>query len=218
MKNIMPVIMHKHQLSFIISLCVFSIMVSSFTAGRALPAREISIVKRAWPLPANCGSICIDGDISLVLTNDTSASVAIEGKEKDISAIQPVMENGVLFINAAKRFSFAKRTVYLPAMALQLIRLNGNGDISSAGYINTHGLHIILNGNITVKVKTRGAIQFDAPDEIEVKKKTACAQPNQQPAYLQPSLTAAATTAVVTEEELPDAPCGMLRLLLPTLL
>lgn len=112
--------------------------------------------------------IRLEGDISVILTNDPPGTVIVEGTEKELNKIMPVFENNVLIIDVNRKHFFARLTLYLSAITLQTMQLNGDGNISSTDFIRSAHLHISLNGNINVKVKTLGQISFDMPDDIEL--------------------------------------------------
>lgn len=103
-----------------------------------------------------------------MLTNDPAGTVIIEGKEKELKKIRPVLKDNILIIDFNRKHLFAKLTLYLSAITLQTIQLNGDANISSIEFIKSDHLHISLNGNINVKVKTMGQLSFDTPDDIEL--------------------------------------------------
>jgi Putative auto-transporter adhesin, head GIN domain len=129
---------------------------------------DLPVIRKELKVERTFEHIHIEGDISLVLTNDPAGTIIIEGKEKELKKIRPVFEKNVLIIDANRKQLFAKLTIYLSAITLQTIQLNGDGNISSIAFIQSEYLHISLNGNIKVKVKTMGQISFDTPDDIEL--------------------------------------------------
>lgn len=141
----------------------------SFTAIEASGVLKFPVVTKELTIANNFTSIRIEGNVSLVLTDKPAGSIIIEGEEKDIQQISPVFENNVLVLDAGRRFSFAPLTIYLSALTLQTIRVNGDGNISSSGCIKADGLHLLLNGNIKVKLRALGHISFDAPEDIEIR-------------------------------------------------
>ena len=52
------------------------------------------------------------------------------------------------------------------------MQVNGDGDISSTGMIQSDELHITLNGAVDVKIKTTGKVNIDAPGDLELKWKS----------------------------------------------
>src|SRR5215467_11348291 len=55
----------------------------------------------------------ISGDVSIVLTNAIGTNIMLEGNNKDIDLVKTTVKNGTLEINAEKKKTFSKLTVYL---------------------------------------------------------------------------------------------------------
>lgn len=146
----------------------FLLLLFSFKPAEDIQLQKLPVVKKELKVDGSFKSIRIEGDVSLVLTNDPAGTIIIEGKEKEVKKISPFFENSVLVIDTDHRQLFAKFIIYLSALTLQTIQLNGDGNISSIDFLRSDHLHISLNGNIKVKVKTMGRLSFDAPDDIEL--------------------------------------------------
>ncbi len=126
------------------------------------------IIRKELKVDSTFRSIQIEGDISVMLTNDPAGTIIIEGKENELNKIRPVFKNDVLFIYLNRKNIFSKLTLYLSVTTLQAIRLNGDANISSIESIKADHLHLSLNGNIKVKVNTVGHLSVDTPDDIEL--------------------------------------------------
>jgi hypothetical protein len=143
----------------------------SFKPGEDSGIPDLPVLRKQLKIESAFQSIRIEGDISLVLTNDPAGTVIIEGKENELKKINPVFEKKILIIDVHRKQLFTKFTIYLSAITLQTIQLNGDGNISSIDFIRSECLRISLNGNIKVKVKTMGKISFDSPADIELRMK-----------------------------------------------
>ena len=108
----------------------------------------------------------------MILTNAPSGTITIEGKEKDIKRIRHSVKNNELVIDARRKNCFSKLIIHLPATRLQSMQINGDGNISSTGMIQSDELHITLNGAIDVKIKTTGKLHVDAPRDYELEWKS----------------------------------------------
>ena len=104
----------------------------------------------------------------MILTNEPSGTITIEGKEKDINRIRHSVKNNELVIDARRKNYFNKLIIYLPATTLQSMQVNGDGNISSTGMLQSEELYLTLNGAIDVKIKTTGKLHVDAPKELEL--------------------------------------------------
>jgi len=124
--------------------------------------------RREFKMDSTFQSIRIDGDISVVLTNDPAGTVIMEGKAKQLNKVSALVNNHTLVIDVNRMNLFAKVRLYLSARSLRRMQLNGNADITSVEFIKSDHLHIFLNGNITVKLKTMGWVSLDSPDDIDL--------------------------------------------------
>jgi hypothetical protein len=150
----------------------------SFKPAEATAKPKLPVIRKELKIESAFQNIRIEGYISVILTNDPVGTVIIEGKEKELNKIEPVIKNNTLIMDAYGKNPFAKLTLYLSAKTLKTIQFNGNGNISSIDFIQSDRLNISLNGNIKVKVKTMGQINFDTADEIDLLWKTPLMKKN----------------------------------------
>ena len=85
-----------------------------------------------------------------------------------MNRIKYLVKNNELTIDAHRKIRLNEITFYLSAATLKSMLVNGDGNISSTGIIKPAELHIWLNGNIDVKVKTTGKIGVDSYDSHEL--------------------------------------------------
>ena len=129
------------------------------------------VIRKQLKVDSIFRGIRIDGDISVILTNDPAGTVVIEGRANELKKIKAGFEKNIFIVDAERKPLFAKLTLYLSAITLKTIQLNGDGSISSNDFIQSERLHISLNGDIVVDVKTLGELSFDTPDDIELRPK-----------------------------------------------
>jgi hypothetical protein len=146
----------------------FLLLLCSFKQEKKSNLQKSPVVKKELKIDGSFKKILVRGNVSIVLTNDAAGTVIIEGKEKLVSKIKSVFENNTLSVDLTPNRWFAKLTIYLSAKTLESLQVNGDGNISSFDFIQSDHLHISLNGDIKVKVKTLGQLSFDAPDDIEL--------------------------------------------------
>ena len=101
----------------------------------------------------------IRGDVSIVLTNALGTNILLEGNNKDIAVVKTVVKNGTLEINAERKSSFSKLTVYLTVNDIHSLIVTGNAQILSSG-ISVDNLDIILNGDSFVEVHHQGKLRI----------------------------------------------------------
>jgi len=158
--------------SLIVKLFLPSLfLLFSFTPVANNCAKNLPVIRKELKIDNAFQSIHIEGDISVILTNDPAGTIIIEGKENDVNKIKTGFKNNILIVNGERKKVGSKLTIYLSAITLRTVQLNGDGNIYSNDFITSDHLHLSLNGNINVKVKTMGQLSFDATDDIELTKK-----------------------------------------------
>ena len=134
---------------------------------------DVPTVRKEIKSNGDFQKIRLDGNVSVILTNDPPGTVIVEGREKDVNRVWHSLKQNTLVINANRTWLVSsKLTIYLSALTVLELQVNGDTDISSAGIIKANDLHISMNGNIDVKVKTNGKISVDAPEGYELQWKT----------------------------------------------
>jgi hypothetical protein len=101
----------------------------------------------------------VRGDVSIVLTNALGTNIMLEGNDKDLGTVKTTVKNGTLEINAEKKKTFSKLTVYLTVNDIHSLIVTGNAQISSSG-ISVDNLDIILNGDSFVQVQHQGKLRI----------------------------------------------------------
>ena len=113
----------------------------------------------------------VRGDVSIVLTNALGTNIMLEGNNKDIALVKTIVKNGTLEINAEKKKTLSKLTVYLTVNDIHSITVTGNAQILSSG-ISVDNLDIILNGDSFVRVNHQGKLRiipgagYEMADEV----------------------------------------------------
>jgi|KBSSwiStaDraftv2_1062776.scaffolds.fasta_scaffold137548_2 hypothetical protein len=111
-------------------------------------------------LPEIFQEVEIRGDITVVLTNEPASKLLAKGNPKDLSRIKTTLKNRKLLIDAQKRSSFSKLTIYIPVRNADLLVTNGVTEIFSLGTIMSKDLKIILNGDSRVSVNYEGKLNI----------------------------------------------------------
>ena len=111
-------------------------------------------------LPETFQEIEIRGDVTLILTNEPTGKLLAKGNPKDLSRIKTTLKNQKLFIDAQKKSSFSKLTIYVPVTNAELLVTNGETEILSLGTIKSKDLEIILNGHSRISVNYTGKLKI----------------------------------------------------------
>jgi len=112
-------------------------------------------------------TIEVRGDVSIVLTNALGTKIMLEGNNKDIDVVKTTVKNGALVINAEKKKTISKLTVYLTVNDIHSLIVTGNAQIYSSG-IAVDNLDIILSGDSYVQVQHQGKLRIMAGEGYEL--------------------------------------------------
>jgi Putative auto-transporter adhesin, head GIN domain len=113
-------------------------------------------------------NIEIQGDVTVILTNEQTSNIMLRGNDKDISLVKTMEKERILEINAEKKRSASKLIVYLPVANMHLLKVTGNAQIFSSGNIAVDNLEIILNGASVVKVYCYGKLRVTPAEGYEL--------------------------------------------------
>ena len=90
--------------------CLFLLFSFKSVEGISLP--KLPLIRKELKFENDFQGIRIEGDISVILTNDPAGTVIIEGKEKEVNKIRHVLKNNTLMIDVNRKNIFAKLTLY----------------------------------------------------------------------------------------------------------
>ena len=149
-------------------LLLLSLPIFSFQPGEYYKAKRRTITKKSFSISQPFKNIRFDGNIEIVLTNAPAGTLIVEGKEKEINKISPIIADGQVIINVQRKNYFSEMKVYLSALNLESIIVNGDAGISSSEVIDVTKLHFSLNGHSSIKIKVTGDINLITPYEYDL--------------------------------------------------
>ena len=110
----------------------------------------------------------LSGDVILILTNEKSSDIVLQGDSKDIDAVITTEKDSKLEINATRAKAVSKLTVYIPAAKMHSLKITGDARIFSSGDIVVDDLEITLKGNSMVKVYHYGKLTVKPAQGFEL--------------------------------------------------
>ena len=110
----------------------------------------------------------ISGDVILVLTNEKTNDVTLQGDSKDIDAVIMTEKSNKLEINATNAKAMSKLVVYVPAGTMHALKITGDARVFSSGNIVVDDLEITLKGNSMVRVNHYGKLTVKPAQGFEV--------------------------------------------------
>ncbi len=115
----------------------------------------------------NIRSLVVNGKTSVVLVNTASKEIVIEGMEDAIDQILVLEKNGELSITNHSKKGRTAALVYVPAMLINKISMNGNGAVSSTETLYNSKIDVLVNGDCKLWIKTYGDVSVDATPEYD---------------------------------------------------
>ena len=116
-------------------------------------SREVELLK-------SYSEVEVIGDVTIILTNNLDGKILFRGDPKEVESAKATIKNRKLIIDANRKRSVNKFTVYLPVSTLSLLITSGKTEVLSSGTIKTPGLEIFLNGSSFVSVRYDGKLNI----------------------------------------------------------
>lgn len=113
-------------------------------------------------------SIQIEDDIDVVLTESDLAGITVVANDKVKRDVQINVVNGVLKIRSTRKSLKNKAIVYVPVSNLERLEINGNSKVTSAGFLNSPVLKVVINGEAIFEIKNHGEVLFDSDNDTEL--------------------------------------------------
>lgn len=119
-------------------------------------------------LPASFQTIEVEGEVRVLLTNETPDELIYKGNRKDVSRIRSIVKDGKLIIDATAKRTFDELVIYVPVGSAKSLVVKGNAQVYSAETIRTNALEIVLKGETYLKVAHRGPVKVKAGDGYDL--------------------------------------------------
>ena len=147
---------------------LFTAGISAFASGKnpiVTSVKEISY-------QMSFDKIVVEDDIDLVLQENTNRLLSITGDEADIQKLEWKIKRNVLYIKSKGGSLKNKVTVKISVNQLKEIFIDGESALTSAGYLESPKLSVLVEGDGYVALKNAGSIyvQNGASTHFEVKK------------------------------------------------
>jgi Putative auto-transporter adhesin, head GIN domain len=147
-------------------------MAALFAACISIPAfasndgnDEITI--REVKLTEGFTKIIVSGNAEIVLIREQSMIVTIEDEAIDTKHTVIKNKNGVLEVKVTGNYN-KRPVIRIPVHQLEMLEVNGNGDIRSASYLESENLAIFINGACKVALRVIGSISVESSEEFEL--------------------------------------------------
>ena len=129
------------------------------TTSFAAPTKEPLLSKEVKT--TGFTDLVVNADVTIVLLNDDSKTVRMEGDETFMKAISVTQKGGRLIIRGASQHNYKKNgVIYVPARMLDFMEVNSEAFIKSLTTLNGPDLDVVINGKCKLVIATLGYINF----------------------------------------------------------
>ena len=141
-------------------MAIMAVSISSFAGmpGKNEPGT------RTWTATSAYSVIAISNDVNVVLVQNASNTITIEGEKEALEYVKLEVSKGVLRISSKKPVK-GKVMVSVPVQHLQKVIVRGASQIFSMGIIKTEHLDLRIEGACKVDIKTTGTINVENDDQ-----------------------------------------------------
>ena len=143
---------------------LLSVSLSTAAANRDTVDNKI----RTWNAKHEYHSVVVSNNINIILAEDSSSLISIQGKSRLVDAVDLFVRDGVLHISSSRTPFINKTVVYIPVRMLSRLTVKGASQVYSMGHLKSEHLRIDVEGPCSVHVKNTGAITIGHEQEWEV--------------------------------------------------
>jgi hypothetical protein len=114
-------------------------------------------------------SMVVYDDIDVILVEDASSTISIQGRTKCAAAVKAEVKDGQLVLSACHHPLRGRLLVQVTVQQLRTLTVRGASEIYSMGMLNSPRLDVHIEGACRVHVKNRGRVYVahDAAHEPE---------------------------------------------------
>ena len=140
-------------------LPVIAVIISVTTLAQSSFKRPVVETKQI-DLTESFNQIEVRGNVTIILRNDLERRLVFSGNPNDMKMVKTSYKNNKLIVDANRKRSYKKFTVYVPVSGIDLLATSGKTEILSSGTINADDLEILLNGSSLVTINYKGKLRI----------------------------------------------------------
>ncbi len=145
-----------------------AVLITALISGSAIAGggRDNERITREVKLNAGFTKIIVDGDADILLIEGESLTATIEDEAVDVNSTRITNQNGVLTVKVARNRN-KRPVIKLPVRSLQMLEVNGDGDIKSVSSLKSENLNVLINGACKIALRVMGTVSVDVADGFE---------------------------------------------------
>lgn len=118
-----------------------------------------------WSAPQEYNSISVKDNIRVILVEDQSGIVRLEGEEDLVKAVKLEVRRGELRVSSSKKMSKDdKLTVLVPVRNVARITASGYSVVTSGELISSPEIRVKVYGDAKVSLRTKGKVLVDGDE------------------------------------------------------
>lgn len=145
----------------ILSFLAVAISIAAFAQGTEEKRTTNKKVVISQPIT----SLVINDDVPVILINETSNEIFVEGKPKLVDGISIENRGGELVISSSHFISKKQVAVYVDARYLKNITINGSSLVGSFETLSNSQLDVLINGSCNLMIKSAGKINIKVTED-----------------------------------------------------
>lgn len=133
-------------------------------AQKGKPAQPVSTTVH---LSEAVRTLLVENDVTVVLTDEKSDDVIVEGDARDVKALRVQMDEGRLSLSSSSATNLAGVKVYVPATRLAKINLQGKSILRATTTLQNPTLKVILDGEGIVNLSSTGKLVIEGTADFD---------------------------------------------------
>ena len=105
-------------------------------------------------------NIVVRGNVDIILVQGTSNQMTLEGYQNQLENIVFNVSGNTLYVNTAGKVKGAKPVVYIPVSDLRYLKVQGNSNVKTLGYLQGTDMVIELASECHVSIKTTANVSI----------------------------------------------------------
>jgi hypothetical protein len=123
---------------------------------------------RNWTVTESFHTIVVNDDVDVMLIEDPSAVISVEGLTKFVDAIQLQVKDGKLIISSTKHYINRRAFVFIPVRHLESIVVKGNSEVNTIGALQSSMLQVYIENDCLVSIRNNGQVKVENNGRIEL--------------------------------------------------
>ena len=109
-------------------------------------------------LTQSYSNLVVLGDVDVTLVQGTSNQLTMEGYQNQLENVTMEVKGNTLYVSTKEKVKGKNPLVYIPVSNLEYLKVQGNSNVTTLGYLRSNDILIELASECNVQVKSSGRI------------------------------------------------------------